>query len=92
MHRNDLALTAHLMRRAGFGATREELEGLASRPYEDLVEDLVHPERLPEVDADVVQRYYLGEGVYVQVCQKEAIHLTRQQMSVPRRSATLHQE
>jgi uncharacterized protein (DUF1800 family) len=53
------------MRRAGFGATREELEDLASRPYEDLVEDLVHPERLPEVDADIVQRYYVGEGVYV---------------------------
>ncbi|MCH8206193.1 MAG: DUF1800 domain-containing protein, partial [Chloroflexi bacterium] len=53
------------MRRAGFGATREELEDLASRLYEDLVEDLVHPERLPEVDADVVERYYVGEGVYV---------------------------
>ena len=62
MHQNDLAMTAHLMRRAGFGSTREEL---ASRPYEDLVDDLVHPERLPEVDADVLQRYYVGEGVYV---------------------------
>ena len=35
-----LALMAHLLRRAGFGASREELEDFAARPYEDVVEDL----------------------------------------------------
>ena len=58
MGENRLALTAHLMRRAGFGATREELETLAERDYEGLVEDLVNPERFPTVDEDVLERYY----------------------------------
>ena len=58
MEENRLALTAHLMRRAGFGATREELETLAERDYEGLVEDLVNPERFPSVDEDVLERYY----------------------------------
>jgi uncharacterized protein (DUF1800 family) len=53
-----LALTAHLLRRAGFGASREELEEYASRPYEDVVEDLLHPERFPEIEEDVLARYY----------------------------------
>ena len=59
MANTDLALIAHLMRRAGFGATRDELEALASQHYEAIVEDLLHPERFPEVDDDVVIRYWL---------------------------------
>ena len=59
MVNTDLALLAHLMRRAGFGATRDELESLASQDYEAVVEDLLHPERFPEVDDDVVIRYWL---------------------------------
>ncbi len=54
----DLALAAHLMRRAGFGASRGELETLAARPYEDVVGDLLRPERFPEVEEDLVDRYY----------------------------------
>lgn len=53
-----LALLAHLMRRAGFGATQEELDDLARKDYAAVVEDLLHPERFPEVDDDVVCRYY----------------------------------
>ena len=60
MAENDLALIAHLMRRAGFGATRDELEGYAARSYESLVDDLIHPERFPEVEEDVLRRYYLS--------------------------------
>ncbi len=57
MAAQDLSLTAHLMRRAGFGATRAELERLAEKPYEELVEDLLHPERFPEVERDLLDRY-----------------------------------
>ena len=53
-----IALMAHLYRRAGFGATREELEEAAAREYEDVVEDLLHPERFPEVDVDIMGRYF----------------------------------
>ena len=38
MAKQDIALMAHLMRRAGFGATREELEERAAKGYEATVE------------------------------------------------------
>ena len=58
-----LALVAHLMRRAGFGATRAELEGLAVKDYEDVVEDLLHPQRFPLLDdEDILGRYYMYTG------------------------------
>jgi uncharacterized protein (DUF1800 family) len=53
-----LALMAHLLRRAGFGTTREELEAYAARPYEDVVEELIHPERMPDLDESQLRRYY----------------------------------
>ena len=61
MPSSDLALMAHLLRRAGFGATREELETYAARGYEEIVEDLVNPERCPAFDDDIMSRYYGGE-------------------------------
>ena len=61
MPSSELALMAHLLRRAGFGATREELETYAARGYEETVEDLVNPERCPAFDDDIMSRYYGGE-------------------------------
>ncbi|MBM3140353.1 MAG: DUF1800 domain-containing protein [Chloroflexi bacterium] len=58
MASDQIALMAHLMRRVGVGATRDELEALAARPYEDVVEDLLHPERFPDEDDDALDRYY----------------------------------
>ncbi len=63
MARTDLALTAHLMRRAGFGATRAELERLAEKDYAEIVEDLLHPERFPDVPEDILRRYHDGEAL-----------------------------
>ena len=57
MAENDIALMAHLMRRAGFGATYEELERRAAQGYEATVEELLHPEDQPQLDLDVMQRY-----------------------------------
>ena len=34
---------AHLMRRAGFGASREELESLVAQGYDATVDDLIDP-------------------------------------------------
>ncbi len=59
---NELAQMAHLMRRAGFGASRSELDALVEKGYEAVVEDLVNPERLPEIDEDIIERYFGGEG------------------------------
>lgn len=55
---DDLALMAHFMRRAGFGASREELETRVAQGYEATVEDLLHPERQPPVDEEVLYRYF----------------------------------
>jgi len=40
--KSDRKLVAHLMRRAGFGATPKELDELtSSKSYEEIVEDLI---------------------------------------------------
>ncbi len=55
---------AHLFRRAGFGATPSELDNLTeTKSYEDIVDDLVNPERCENIDDSFVERYYFGEGV-----------------------------
>lgn len=54
----DIALMAHLMRRAGFGAPREELEARAAKGYEATVEELLHPELQPAIDRDEMLRYH----------------------------------
>ena len=48
--RDDIALMAHLMRRAGFGAGRDELEARVAEGYDATVEELLHPETKPPVD------------------------------------------
>ena len=48
----ELELMAHLFRRAGFGATRDELDAALSKGYEATVEELLHPERQPEVELE----------------------------------------
>src|SRR6266478_5642606 len=57
MSSRDIALMAHLMRRAGFGAAREELEARAAKGYEATVEELLHPEAQPAVDVYTLLRY-----------------------------------
>ena len=55
----DIALMAHLMRRAGFGAPYEELEVRALRGYEATVDELLHPEEQPDIDNDILERYFI---------------------------------
>jgi len=57
MANKDIALMAHLMRRAGFGATYEELETRAAKGYESIVDELLHPESQPEIERDLMMRY-----------------------------------
>ncbi len=53
----DRTLIAHLMRRAGFGASKEELELRTKAGYEATVEELLHPEDQPPVDIYDLYRY-----------------------------------
>ncbi len=56
-YQEDIALMAHLMRRAGFGASRDELEARVAKGYEATVEELLHPETQEPVDAYSLLRY-----------------------------------
>ena len=45
------SLVAHLMRRAGFGATQKELDDLENQAYDDIVDSILDPgdsNHLPE--------------------------------------------
>ena len=52
-----IKLMAHLLRRASFGATRDELDAYVSKGYEATVEELLYPEEQPDVDSDLMERY-----------------------------------
>jgi hypothetical protein len=52
-----IALMAHLMRRAGFGASRDELEARAAKGYDATVEELLNTEAQPPVDPYTLLRH-----------------------------------
>ena len=54
----NIALMAHLMRRAGFGATREELEERAARGYAATVAELLNPESVTGAGRYEFLRYH----------------------------------
>ena len=58
-NRENIDLMAHLMRRAGFGATREELEEYVTKGYEETVEELLHPSDPQHLPDDVIRRYHV---------------------------------
>jgi uncharacterized protein (DUF1800 family) len=55
----ELELMSHLFRRAGFSARRDELEAAVAKGYEATVEELLHPENQPELDHDLIHRYWV---------------------------------
>ena len=55
----DIPLMAHLLRRAGFGARRNELENYCQQGYSETVEWLLHPSVENGLDEDIVTRYYI---------------------------------
>ena len=59
---DELSLMAHLLRRAGFSATYEELEQALSEGYEATVERLLHPEEAPEWDDALFRRYHVDQN------------------------------
>jgi uncharacterized protein (DUF1800 family) len=58
MSSEKIALMAHLMRRAGFGATRDELSSYAARGYEETVEELLDASGSPAMTDDLIRRYH----------------------------------
>ena len=62
MSNQDVALMAHLMRRAGFGATRDELEEYMAKGYEATVEELLHPADPQNMPDDIIRRYHVDHS------------------------------
>ena len=60
MSNQHISLMAHLMRRAGFTATRDELEEYVAMGYEAKVEDLLHPKDPNNMPDDVYRRISLA--------------------------------
>jgi uncharacterized protein (DUF1800 family) len=73
MMQPDLALMAHFLRRAGFGATRDELEHYTAQGYAATVEAFLHPEDAPPAldDEDLIRRYHVDENslMLIESCQ-----------------------
>ena len=60
MPANNVALMAHLMRRAGFGAQYDELVARAAKGYDETVEELLNPDTNPNgLDLDLAERYFI---------------------------------
>ena len=57
-NKRDIELMAHLMRRAGFGATREELEIRATKGYEATVEELLAFSGGRSMGDDLIKRFH----------------------------------
>ena len=55
---HDIALMAHLLRRAGFGASRDEIEAKAARGYDATLQELLDPLSQPEIEEDLMFRLH----------------------------------
>ncbi len=55
----EISLLAHLMRRAGFSARREELERYQAKGYDATIDWLLDPSEDDGIDQDIVERYYI---------------------------------
>ena len=55
---SQLELMGHLFRRAGFGATRDELEAALAKGYEATLEEFLHPEQASELQEDLLLRSF----------------------------------
>ena len=62
MSNQDFALLAHLMRRAGFGATRDELEAYAAQGYTATVDELLNPGDPDVMPDDIIRRYHVDQS------------------------------
>lgn len=59
MGTQDVQLMAHLLRRAGFGATRQEIEQYVHKGYQETVEELLNPSETSWIGDFLVRRFDL---------------------------------
>ena len=63
----DITLMAHLLRRAAFGASRDEIEARAAKGYDATVEEFLNPQAQPALEEDLLFRlqpsYYQAAAI-----------------------------
>ena len=74
---SELSQMAHLLRRAGFGATFDELEQCLSQGYEATVERLLRPEDAPEWDDALFRRYHVDQNSLMLIESSQSYWLYR---------------
>ena len=60
--KQDSRLMAHLLRRAGFGATPDELDQALQKGYDATLEDLLNPIGDDDVPEDLIRRYHVDQS------------------------------
>ena len=60
--KQDVRLMAHLLRRAGFGATPDELDRAMARGYDATVNDLLNPDHPDIIPDDLIRRYHTDQS------------------------------
>ena len=60
--KQDVKLTAHLLRRAGFGATPDELDRAMQMGYEATLEELLNPDKPDTLPDDLIRRYHVDQS------------------------------
>lgn len=62
MTNQNIALMAHLMRRAGFSVDRPTLENYVAKGYEETVEELLYPENPDNIPDDIIRRFHVDQS------------------------------
>ena len=85
MPQKEIAQIAHLLRRAGFGASSDELEQYASKGYEETVEELLYPENAPSPleDEDIIRRYHVTHNNFYPI-ESSRVYWIRRMINTPR--------
>jgi uncharacterized protein (DUF1800 family) len=60
--KREVALMAHLLRRAGFGATPDELDRAIEKGYGAVLEELLNPAGPDVLPDDLIQRYHVDQS------------------------------
>ena len=72
----DIALMAHLLRRAGFGASRDEIEARVAQGYDNVVEEYLNPGDGPGIEEDLMYRAYPSylDKAAIETAQTEIVY------------------
>ena len=60
--KQDTALMAHLLRRAGFGATPAEMDSALEIGYDAMLDEMLNPDHPDEIPDDLIRRHHVDQS------------------------------